>query len=52
MAVQFIESMLFGVSPHDPFMAAGVVGLMLPVVLGARWLPVRRAMAWTGAGAA
>jgi len=41
--MKFAESMLNGVSPHDPLVYAFVVFLVLVVALCATWVPARRA---------
>lgn len=42
-AVRFLESMLIGVTAHDPLTYGGVGLLMLIVAVPACWLPARRA---------
>jgi putative ABC transport system permease protein len=43
-ATRALESMLFGVSLHDPLTFAAVIALMLAVALLASYVPARRAM--------
>jgi putative ABC transport system permease protein len=40
---RFIRSLVFGVSPSDPWVIAGAAGLLLAVALVASYLPARRA---------
>jgi len=40
---RLIQSLLYGVSPHEPSVLAGTTALLLTVVLLACWLPARRA---------
>ncbi len=40
---KLLQKQLFGVSPHDPAVLAGVVGVLASVALFACWLPARRA---------
>jgi ABC-type antimicrobial peptide transport system permease subunit len=40
---RFISSLLFGVTPRDPLVFAGVPALLTAVALVAVWLPARRA---------
>ena len=39
-----LEGMLFGVTPTDPVALASVMGVTLLAVLGASYIPARRAM--------
>jgi putative ABC transport system permease protein len=41
--MQAISAMLFGVQPNDPFMLAGVAGVLILVALAATFVPARRA---------
>ena len=41
---RWLESLLFGVRPHDPATFAGVAGFLILVSLGAVLVPTRRAM--------
>jgi len=43
-ATRVIDSLLFGVSAHDPATLAGVSATLLAVMLAAAYLPARRAM--------
>ena len=43
IATRVIESLLFGVTPHDPVTFVGVSGVLLTVMLLAAYLPVLRA---------
>ena len=43
IATRVIESLLFGVTPHDPATFAGVSGVLLTVMLLAAYLPALRA---------
>src|SRR5207253_10809749 len=43
IATRVIESLLFGVTPHDPATFAGVSGVLLTVMLLAAYLPAFRA---------
>jgi predicted permease len=40
---RFVTSMLFGIAPSDPAVVSGAATLLMLVVLGASWLPARRA---------
>lgn len=40
---RFMEHMLFGIQPHDPFTMGGVGGLSLAVTFAACFVPARRA---------
>jgi ABC-type antimicrobial peptide transport system permease subunit len=40
---RFIESLLFGISPHDPATLAGVTFLIIAVAAVTAWIPARRA---------
>jgi ABC-type antimicrobial peptide transport system permease subunit len=42
-ATRWVDSLLFGVSAHDPFMMLGAAGLFLAVAAVAAALPARRA---------
>ncbi len=42
---RFLRSVLYEVTPGDPFTYAAVAGLLLTVALAATWLPARRATA-------
>jgi predicted permease len=42
-ASRFVKSLLYGVSPTDPLMFAGIAALLLVVALIACWIPARRA---------
>ena len=44
-ATNLLKAVLVQVSPHDPLVLAGVVGLLLAIGLFACWLPARRASA-------
>ncbi|HEX8765667.1 MAG TPA: FtsX-like permease family protein [Candidatus Acidoferrum sp.] len=44
LLAQFLASLLFGVSVHDPLTFLGVAVLLIAVALGASYLPARRAM--------
>ena len=39
-----MNSLLFGVAPHDPATFGAVAGLMALIGIGACWIPARRAM--------
>ena len=41
---RFLQSLMFGVSPSDPFVIAAAAGLLLAVALAASYIPARRAM--------
>jgi predicted permease len=43
VAGRLIESLLYGVSPHDPIILAGTTAILAVVALLACWLPARRA---------
>ncbi|MGH7695475.1 MAG: FtsX-like permease family protein, partial [Gemmatimonadaceae bacterium] len=43
LAGRFIEAVLFGVQPHDPFVVVGAAALMVLVALGAAAMPTLRA---------
>jgi len=43
MATRFVATLLYGVTPADPFTFATVVGVLLGVAMTACWLPARRA---------
>lgn len=43
LAGRFIEAVLFGVQPRDPFVIVGAAGLMVLVALGAAAMPALRA---------
>jgi ABC-type antimicrobial peptide transport system permease subunit len=40
---RLLASVLFGVTPHDPFTFAAVPALLVAVALIAVWMPARRA---------
>jgi putative ABC transport system permease protein len=40
---RLVETLLFGVEPHDAFTYAGVIGMLTAAALVAAWLPARRA---------
>jgi putative ABC transport system permease protein len=40
---RFLSSLLFGISPHDPWVYATSSVALLLVAIGASWLPARRA---------
>ena len=40
---RILRSILYGVSPHDPFILSIAAALLLLVALGAAWIPARRA---------
>jgi putative ABC transport system permease protein len=44
LLARFLESQLFGVSPHDPAALAVSAGLLASVAVAAHWFPTRRAM--------
>lgn len=39
-----LATLLFGVSPNDPMVLAGAIGVLLSAALAAAWIPARRAM--------
>jgi ABC-type lipoprotein release transport system permease subunit len=40
---RYLRSLLFGVTPHDPFTFAAVSAIVLAVAAAAAWVPARRA---------
>jgi ABC-type antimicrobial peptide transport system permease subunit len=40
---RFIESLLFDVNPHDPFILTGAIVVFIAVAAVAAWIPARRA---------
>jgi putative ABC transport system permease protein len=42
-AIRFLESLLFGIAPHDPRVMAVAVLVLLAAATAAAWLPARRA---------
>jgi ABC-type antimicrobial peptide transport system permease subunit len=42
--LQFLRTLLFGVTPTDPFVLGSVSILLVAVALGASYIPARRAM--------
>jgi predicted permease len=43
LVTRFVKSMLFGIAPSDPAVLVGATTLLMFVVVGASWLPARRA---------
>jgi putative ABC transport system permease protein len=43
IATKYLQSMIFGVTAHDPVTFGGVALLLLLVAVGASWIPARRA---------
>ena len=43
LVARFVKSMLFGIAPSDPATLWGTAVLLMIVVLGASWIPARRA---------
>ena len=43
LVTRFMKSMLFGIAPSDPAVLWGAPTLLMFVVVGASWLPARRA---------
>ena len=43
LLTRFVSSMLFGIAPSDPAVVCGATVLLMMFVLGASWLPARRA---------
>jgi predicted permease len=43
LVTRFVKAMLFGIAPSDPTTMWGAAVLLLIVVLGASWIPARRA---------
>ncbi len=41
---RYLNSLLYGVTPHDPVTLAAACALLVCIALGAAWLPARRAM--------
>ena len=41
---RYLNSLLYGVTPHDPVTLAVACALLVCIALGAAWLPARRAM--------
>jgi putative ABC transport system permease protein len=48
---RLLETLLFGVTPTDPYVLGSVSALLIGVVLGASYLPARRAMRIDAVGA-
>jgi putative ABC transport system permease protein len=41
---RYLESLLYGVTPHDPVTLAAGCGLLIAVAISAAWIPARRAL--------
>ena len=44
LSSRFLESLLFEVRAHDPFLLASALFVLLAVAFFAAWIPARRAM--------
>jgi predicted permease len=44
MLTRYLKSLLYGVTPHDPFTLAGGCAVVIVVALVAAWFPARRAV--------
>jgi ABC-type antimicrobial peptide transport system permease subunit len=43
MATKYLQSLMYGVTTHDPLTFGGVALLLVAVAVGASWIPARRA---------